>query len=259
MKTFSILTLIVIVGLCAISGVDAAAQYRANDRGRGDRDRVCVYKDINYQGPEQCYAAGDQIDNLGAQRKSISSIRVYGRAAITVFENTGFRGHSTEFNSDVSDLGQRTMAGNTTWSDHIDSLRISQLAGSANGNDRRNPSDLRRDQPRQPRDGVCVYDRANYEGRSECWNQGRDISDLASQGNWNGQISSIRLFGSTVVTVYQNTGYDGQSLTIDRDIPDLSAIRSTGNGNGRGRGNGRNFFNWDRRISSIRFQARVYR
>ena len=64
MKTFSVLTLCVVVGLCAIARMDAAVQYgRANDRARGDQ--VCVYKDINYQGAEQCYSAGDEVNNLG--------------------------------------------------------------------------------------------------------------------------------------------------------------------------------------------------
>jgi len=255
MKAFSVLALGVVVGLSAASGVAAAGQYRTNDRERSDR--VCVYKDINYQGAEQCYKAGDEINDLGSQRKSISSIRVFGRETVTVFENTEFRGHSEQFTSDVSDLGRRTMSGNTAWSDHIDSLRISEVSGTANGGDYRNPVDFR-DQQRQ-RDGICVYDRPNYEGRSECWNQGRSIADLSNLGNWRGQISSIRLFGPTVVTVYQNPGYAGQSLTVDRDIPDLASIRGTGNGNGngngRGRGNGRNFPNWDGRISSIRIQA----
>src|SRR5688500_9567872 len=90
MKTFSVLTLGVVVGLCTVPRVDAAAQFgRGQDRAR--TDQVCVYKDINYQGVEQCYRAGDEINNLGDQSKSISSIRVYGRATVTVFENTAFR------------------------------------------------------------------------------------------------------------------------------------------------------------------------
>jgi len=272
MKTLSVLTLGVIVGLCAAPRVDAAPQY-----GRARSDQVCVYKDINYQGAEQCYSAGDEINSLGAQSKSISSIRVYGRATVTVFENTSFRGHSAEFTSDVADLGRRTMSGNTTWSDHIDSLRISAVTGSVTPNvdDRRNPGDFHRNQSQQPQDGICVYDRPNYEGRSECWKQGRNISDLARQNNWGGQISSIRLFGRSVATVYQNIGYRGESLTVDRDIPDLAAIRergngkqdgnSNGNGIGRGRGrsranDGRSFENWDHQISSIQVQAqRQYR
>ena len=88
-------------------------------------------------------------------------------------------------------------------------------------------------------------------------NQGQNISDLARQGNWNSQISSIRLFGRTVATVYQDIGYRGNSLTVDRDIPDLAAIReiATVNRNGKGRGKERSLGNWDHQISSLQVQA----
>ena len=79
MKRFSILTLALAVTLGALSRVDAVAQIgRVNDRTRADQ--VCVYKDINYFGAEQCYRTGEEIGNLEAQKNSISSIRVYGRA-----------------------------------------------------------------------------------------------------------------------------------------------------------------------------------
>ena len=261
MKTFSVLAFGVVVGLCAVARMNAAGQNdRQDDRGRGDQ--VCVYKDINYQGAVQCYSAGDELNTLGAQNRSISSIRLYGRATVTVYENIAFGGHSAQFTSDVSDLGRRMMQGNTSWSDRIDSLRISSPSGSGvpNFNDRKYANDLRPNQQQrrqQPRDGICVYDRPNYTGRSECWNQGQNVSDLARQGNWNGQISSIRLFGNSFAVVYQDAGYRGESLTVDRDIPDLAAIRGRGPGygNGRGRGNRTNVENWDRQISSVQIQA----
>ncbi len=263
MKTFSVLAFGLVVGLCAVTGIDAAGQNdrrddRQDDRGRADQ--VCVYKDINYQGAVQCYSAGDQLNTLGAQNRSISSIRVYGRATVTVYENIAFGGHSAQFTSDVSDLGRRMMQGSTSWSDRIDSLRITSLSDVPNVNARSYPNDARpnqRQRRQQPRNGICVYDRPNYEGRSECWNQGENVSDLARQGNWNGQISSIRLFGSSFAIVYQDAGYRGESLTVDTDIPDLAAIRGRGHGygNGRGRGNRTNVENWDRQISSVQIQA----
>jgi len=257
MKKLSVLALGVVVGLGAVSRVDAGVQYsRGNDRGRGDQ--VCVYKDIHYQGAEQCYSPGDEINNLGAQSKSISSIRVYGRGTVTVYENTSFRGHSTQFANDVADLGQQMMSGNTAWSDHIDSLRVGGVFrnGTPDGSDRngsdRRTGDFRRDQPQQPVDGICVYDRPNYGGRSECWNQGQDIADL-TRANWSGQIASMRVFGRAVATIYQNPGYRGQRLTVDRDIPDLASMRGTGNSNGR------NLGNWYRQIYSmqVRTQRRL--
>jgi hypothetical protein len=260
MKRFSILAFGVVVGLCAVARVGAAGQNdRQGEPGKGDQ--VCVYKDINYQGAVQCYSAGDELTTLGAQNRSISSIRVSGRATVTVYENTSFGGHSAQFISDVPDLGRRIMQGNTSWSDRIDSIRIGGPSGYAvpNIDERRYPNNSRPNVQRrqQPRDGICVYDRPNYEGRSECWNQGQNVSDLTKQGNWNGQISSIRLFGNSFAVVYHDTGYRGESLTVDRDIPDLAAIRGRGPGygNGRGRGYGRNVENWDRQISSVQVQA----
>src|SRR5881394_3915082 len=104
MKRFSILALGVVIGLGTVSAGNALAQVgRVNDR---TRDQVCVYKDINYFGAEQCYKEGEEINNLGAQNNSISSIRVYGRANVTVYEKTAFSGHSAEFTADVADLGK---------------------------------------------------------------------------------------------------------------------------------------------------------
>jgi hypothetical protein len=250
MKTF--LGLAVVLGLCTLPQADAGVQFgRENDRARGEQ--VCVYRDINYFGAEQCYRVGEEITNLGAQNNSISSIRVYGRATVTVYERTAFGGNTEQFTSDVADLGKRLMTGGTGWNDRIDSLRV---GGVSPVNGRTNSGVTRRNQPQQPRDGICVYDRPNYEGRSECWTQGQNISDLAQRGDWSGQISSIRLFGPrTLAVMYQEVGYRGESLTVDRDIPDLAAIRGRGRGRGRGNGRGRDFESWDRQISSVQIQA----
>ncbi len=83
MKKFAVLALGLAIGLGAVPHGDAAVQYnRTNERARGDQ--VCVYKDINYFGAEQCYRLGEEINNLGNERDSISSIRVYGGARVTV-------------------------------------------------------------------------------------------------------------------------------------------------------------------------------
>jgi hypothetical protein len=84
-----------------------------------------------------------------------------------------------------------------------------------------------------------VYDRRNFEGREECWNNGLDISDLGRAGNWSDRISSIRVFGRTSVVLFRDIDFRGDRITIDRDIPDLSQI--SGNG----------FRNWDRQVSSF--------
>jgi len=108
----------------------------------------------------------------------------------------------------------------------------------------------RGEQPRQPQNGICVYDRSNYQGRSECWDVGQNVPDLARQRNWSGQIASIRLFGRGVAVVYQRVGYRGVSWTVDRDMPALGAIRERVKGNGSGI-----FGNWEGRLSSLQVRA----
>src|SRR5262245_50732042 len=94
--------------------LQAAPQFGGRQRVQ-QRDQVCVYQDIQYQGWEQCYIPGDEIANLGSRDNAISSIRVFGRARVTLYENTNFRGRSVEFWSDVYDLGQRSLSGSKSW------------------------------------------------------------------------------------------------------------------------------------------------
>src|SRR5207253_1388699 len=91
----------------------------------------------------------------------------------------------------------------------------------------------------QVNDGICVYDRRDYQGREQCWNTGENISDLGRSGNWSDKISSIRVFGRATSVLYRDTGFRGESIVIDRDIPDLSQV------------SGQGFRNWDRQISSL--------
>ena len=44
--------------MAVVTPRDAAAQFGRNDR---DRDRVCFYQDIHYQGWEKCYFPGDEL------------------------------------------------------------------------------------------------------------------------------------------------------------------------------------------------------
>jgi hypothetical protein len=227
MKTSSYLVLGLFFTLYSSATSQAAAQFgRQNDR---QNDRVCVYQDIQYQGWEQCYSAGDEVADLRGRKNSISSIRLYGRARVTIYEQEAFQGNSAEFTSDVPDLGLRSLSGSRSWNDRVDSLRVSADSGRrVFGND-----------PQDFRDGICVYERAGYQGRSECWRAGDEVSDLGRVGHWSDTISSIRLFGSTRVVLYRDVHFQGESLFVDRDIPDL------------GRVGGRGFPNWNDQVSSI--------
>lgn len=242
MKSFSALVLTLLMGLGSVTYLDAAPQF-GNVRDRvQNRDRVCFYQDIRYQGWEQCYNAGDEVATLERRNNAVSSIRIYGRARVTVYEDTQFRGRSAEFTSDVADLGLRNLSGSRSWSDHISSFRISSDAyGGNNGNNGGYGNNGRddRDRNNQVSNGICVYDRPDYQGRERCFDAGADVRDLGSVGNWSDRISSIRVFGRSAAILYRDINYNGDSVMIDRDIPDLRQISGGG------------FRNWDHQVSSL--------
>ena len=94
-----------------------------------------------------------------------------------------------------------------------------------------------------PRDGICVYERADYQGRSECWNADDEVRDLARVGNWSDKISSIRVFGRTVAVFYRDIDLRGERLRVDHDIPDLAQVSMRG------------FGTWNDQISSLEVEA----
>ena len=244
MRKFWGFTFVALVSLGLASPLGAAPQFgRQRDRGRGE-GQVCIYKDIHYQGVEQCFNAGDSVATLQSLNGQPSSIRIYGRASVIVYDETNFRGHSTVFTSSVPDLGQVPLV-TKTWNDRIASLQVNTGNGSygpygnAPVNDGRQSN---RYPTQQYNEGICVYDRPNYQGRSQCWSGDESLSDLGRQGGWSNRISSIRVFGRTTAIVYRDTGFRGMSFVVNRDIPDLAQISGPG------------FRNWDHQISSMQIE-----
>jgi hypothetical protein len=246
MKRVSSIALGLLFSLGSIPSIKAAPQFNGGrDRGQ-NRDRVCVYKDIHYQGWEQCYDVGDEVTSLGNRKKAISSIRVYGRARVIVWEDPEFHGHSQEFSSDVPDLGLRQLSGSKSWSDQIESLKVTSDYNAGSSRTPPPPPIFGRDDGRyngRNDPGICVYDRPQYQGREQCWRTGSEISDLARTGNWSDRISSIRVFGRTAVVLYRDIQFRGESIVIDQDVPDLTKLA------------GRGFRSWDNQVSSLAVES----
>jgi Peptidase inhibitor family I36 len=237
-------TFVALVSLSLASPLSAAPQFgRQRDRGRGE-GQVCIYKDIHYQGVEECFNSGDSIATLQSLNHQPSSIRITGRGSVTVYDDTNFRGHTTVFTSSVPDLGQVRLE-SKSWNDRIASLQVNSGYGS-NGPYGNAPVYDGRQSNRYPNEryneGICVYDRPNYVGRSQCWSGSESLGDLGRQGGWSDRISSIRVFGRTTAVVYRDTGFRGMSFVVDRDIPDLARISGPG------------FRNWDHQISSMQVE-----
>jgi hypothetical protein len=246
MRTISGFTFGLLACISLALPLSAAPQF-GRQRQRGQQDEVCFYKDIQYQGVEQCFRLGDTVSTLQGLNSQPSSIRMYGRASVTVYDDTNFRGHSTVFTSSVPDLGQVRLENNHTWNDRIRSLQVNSGNGNGSYGPYGNAPVYGGRQPQsypneQLSEGVCVYDRPNYQGRSQCWSGSETLNDLGRQGNWSNRISSIRVFGRTRAILYRNIGLSGASFVANHDIPDLAQV------------SGQGLRNWDHQVSSMRIE-----
>jgi hypothetical protein len=242
MRTISALSIGLLLSAALVPQLAAAPQFgTSRDRINQGRDRVCLYQDAHYQGWEQCYAAGDELNSLGGRKAAASSLRIFGRARLIAYDDTNFEGRMAEFSSDVPDLSMRAASGGHTWNDRISSIRVvsDNYGGSASNGGRDRNGDRYPDN--RVDNGICVYNRPNYEGRSQCFNAGQDVSDLSRNGNWSDRISSIRVYGRTAVVLYRDAGFRGESIVVDNDVPDLARL-------------GARFGSWDRQISSFRVE-----
>jgi hypothetical protein len=215
---------VIFAGLSMTAAPTFAQQGRDRNDGRDNRDtdRVCFYRDIEYQGPSWCYRSGDELANLHNRGNEISSIRIFGRARVIVWDHEEFMGATDEFDMDVPDLRLRAMESRRNWNDRIDSFRVIAFnrrgRGVGFGRDRDDVSDNR-----PARDRICIYEDINYGGRSQCWSADEEERNLSGTG-WNDRISSIRVYGRARLEVYRDADYRGQRVRIDRDASDLGAI-----------------------------------
>jgi len=102
-----------------------------------------------------------------------------------------------------------------------------------------------------PRNGACFYRDTKFHGEFFCIEAGDGVRHMPD--GMNDKITSIRLFGSATVQVYQDSKFEGRSTRFDDDVKDLhregwndliSSIRvegrrhgGYGGGNGYGYGN----------------------
>ena len=206
------------VGALLVCSADAGAQ--VGGRSATPRSGVCFYEHINYGGPYFCTNT-NTANPLVEMNDRISSIRVFGNAEVTVYQDRDFQGRSQTFAADISDLRQGG------WSDTITSVRVRPEGGAwAN----------RWGRAGTPANGACFYENTNFSGQYFCSRQGESI-DMVPAGT-NDRISSIRLFGNAEIVVYQDREFGGVSQWFDVSEPDL---RESG---------------WNDTISSYRIETR---
>lgn len=100
---------------------------RDERRDYGGEDRVCFYDDVDFRGRSECWNAGDDVDDLRQVRWNdrISSVRVFGRTRVALFEDINYGGQRLVIEGDIADLTQVSVDGRGSWNDRISSFRVS--------------------------------------------------------------------------------------------------------------------------------------
>lgn len=227
------------------------------------RDGACFYKDEHFRGSSFCINAGDSRGSLpGGFTDEISSIKIYGRASVTVYQDQNFRGDSERFTNDVDDLRQIRTDNNSghSWNNRVSSIRVDAGRGNWghgqngnwgrdddwNRNQNHNNGNWNQNRPNfptwgrgpQPNRGACFYRDREFRGDYFCMSAGEEFRSLPSMRD---DISSVRVFGGARVRVYEDADFRGSSASFRRDIDDLRDRRMRDD----------NQHTWNNRISSI--------
>jgi hypothetical protein len=208
------------LAVCALLVGSADASAQVWGRNAAPQTGVCFYENVDFGGQYFCTNTNTENPLVGMNDR-ISSIRVYGNAEVTVYQDRDFQGRSQTFASDVSDLRQGG------WNDTITSVRVQPVRGGVAN---------RWGRPATPANGACFYDNVDFTGQYFCSRQGESV-EMVPQGT-NDRISSIRLFGNAELIVYRDRDFGGVSQWFDVSEPDL---RESG---------------WNDTISSYRVETR---
>jgi hypothetical protein len=94
--------------------------------GRWERGGACFYKERDFSGGFFCLRRGESRESLGEFGDKISSIRVFGDARVTVYDERDFRGASASLDHarpDLHDWRVRQKPDHT-WNDRISSIQV---------------------------------------------------------------------------------------------------------------------------------------
>src|SRR5438046_7210080 len=108
---------LIVVGV--LLALPAAVSAQRWGRERFPQSGACFFQDADFRGDYFCIGAGANVGAVPEQMNDeISSVRIFGRAEVTVFRDTRFRGGSSRFTGSIRNLKDEG------WNDRISSLRV---------------------------------------------------------------------------------------------------------------------------------------
>ncbi|HZU25983.1 MAG TPA: peptidase inhibitor family I36 protein [Bryobacteraceae bacterium] len=89
------------------------------------RQGACFFTDRDFRGNRFCVSRGDRLDRLpGNFGDNISSIQLFGRTRVIVYNDRNFRGGNREFRTSIADLRTQPFRGGHTWNNRISSIVV---------------------------------------------------------------------------------------------------------------------------------------
>jgi Peptidase inhibitor family I36 len=226
--------------------ITSATCLSAQNRDYGNRDRrsgACFFTDADFRGESFCVDAGQRIGQVpGGFSDRISSVRIFGRTEITLYQDRDFGGPSLRLRDDVANLQSYQVSPGHSWNDRVSSIDAGGGNGGGwdRGHDRDRDHDWDRDHDRDHdrRGGACFFKEANFQGQKFCVDKGDRVGSMPP--GFGDRISSIRIYGRGEVTLYQDSNFGGPSLRLRNDVNNLQGYQvSPGH-------------SWNDRVSSIK-------
>ncbi|HTW44396.1 MAG TPA: peptidase inhibitor family I36 protein [Acidobacteriaceae bacterium] len=95
------------------------------DRRPNPRSGACFYTTAPFRGHHFCVRSGDRLPSLpGGFGDNISSIQIFGRARVRIFNDRNYRNGSAELDRSVSDLRTVPFRKGHTWNNRISSIVV---------------------------------------------------------------------------------------------------------------------------------------
>lgn len=140
--------------------------------------KVCFYHGDNFKGTSVCYSGEQSIADVGSKhRDSFTSVRLYGKAAVRVYESKNYSGDQTIIMMDSYKFDKLN--------DNIDSFKLFT---------------------RKENDFACLFEHKGYRGTPICVEAGEYSSNLDGNIGRN-KASSIMTAGNVRVDVYEDRGF----------------------------------------------------
>jgi hypothetical protein len=187
-----------------------------NNNYNSSGGRVTIYDQCNYGGQSVPLNPGRYNYNaMGLQNDRISSIRIPSGYRVIAYSSKDFQGPTARFSRDVSCL-------NGEWNDQISSIIVEGPGGSSyNDNNYNNNNYNNNYSGNSSYNGVTVYAASWFKGEHAVYGEGRfDLRNSSLKSN----ISSLSIQPGYRVTVFEDFGFKGRSMTFSSSTANLAGL-----------------------------------